>query len=83
MVDSFHAGAMRSKQIRDSELFQLVAGPVQLLVGRRKQMQPADYASAGYGQALCPKSYSSASGSIEIFFSPLARFSQYFFTQAS
>ncbi len=27
--------------------------------------------------------YSSASGSMEIFFSPLARFSQYFFTQAS
>jgi hypothetical protein len=27
--------------------------------------------------------YSSASGSIEMFFSPFARFSQYFFTQAS
>jgi hypothetical protein len=27
--------------------------------------------------------YSSASGSMEMFFSPFARFSQYFFTQAS
>src|SRR3984885_6571862 len=41
-IHGFDASAMRSEQICDVEFFHLVAGPVELLVRRRIEMQAAD-----------------------------------------
>src|SRR3984957_17253406 len=41
-IDRFDASAMCAHQIRHLKFFQLVGSPVQLLIGRRKQMQSAD-----------------------------------------
>src|SRR5580693_1742679 len=41
-IHGFDASAMRSQQICNVELFHFVAGPVELLVGRRIEMQAPD-----------------------------------------
>jgi len=41
-IDGFDAGAVCADQVRHSEVFELVASPGELLVGRREEMKAAD-----------------------------------------